>query len=140
MLHLPLGYKECEWSQQLLSNYRCYIPEDHNVNTHCCENPKSHVFTYFHAYTMLTHWTFHIPTPGTHSLQFHNFTSPFITSWCPCCCNEPRNAFTAHSNASQRSLCNQELDWAGYECIYQLDCVIRNNLSKSLKPHITWSQ
>jgi hypothetical protein len=79
---------------------------------------------------MLTHWTSHIPTPGTQSLQFHNFTSPFITSWCPCCCNEPRNTFIAHSNASQRSLCDQELDWAGYECISQLECVIRNNLSK----------
>ena len=117
-----------------LPNYRCHIPEDNNVNTHCCENPKSHVFTYVHVYVILTHWTSHIPTPGTHSLQFHTFTSPFITSRCPCCCccNEPRNTFIAHSNAAQRSLCDQELDWAGYECICQLECDIRINLSKSL--------
>jgi hypothetical protein len=93
-----------------------------------------------HMHIMLTHLTSHIPTPGTQRLQFHTFTSAFITSWCPCCCNEPRNTFTVYSNASQRSLCEQELDWTGYGCICQLDCVIRNNLSKSLKPHITWSQ
>lgn len=98
-----------QYNGTYLPHYRCHTPEDRNVNTHCCENPKSPVYLHMFMHTYCWHTEHPTSLHQAPSLQFHTFTSAFITSWCPYCCKESRNTFIAHSNASQRSLCDQ--DW-----------------------------